>query len=63
VVEPTYETILIEVADGVATITLNRPDSLNALNGDMRRELLSALKVAGRDEAVAWMRVSAPAGR
>lgn len=50
--EPTYETIRVEVADGVATITLNRPDSLNALNGAMRRELLAALKAAGREEAV-----------
>ena len=50
--EPTYETILVEVADGVATITLNRPESLNALNGAMRRELLAALKASGRDDAV-----------
>jgi 2-(1,2-epoxy-1,2-dihydrophenyl)acetyl-CoA isomerase len=52
VAEPTYETIRVEVADGVATITLNRADSLNALNGAMRRELQIALKAAGRDEAV-----------
>lgn len=50
--EATYDTILVEAADGVATITLNRPNSLNALNGVMRRELLAALKAAGRDQAV-----------
>jgi 2-(1,2-epoxy-1,2-dihydrophenyl)acetyl-CoA isomerase len=50
--EATYETILVEVADGVATIILNRPDSLNALNAVMRRELLAAFKAAGRDESV-----------
>ena len=50
--EPSYETILVQVADRIARITLNRPDSLNALNGPMRRELLAALKAAGRDEAV-----------
>lgn len=50
--DTTYETIRVETADGVATITLNRPDSLNALNSAMRRELLAALKAAGRDETV-----------
>jgi 2-(1,2-epoxy-1,2-dihydrophenyl)acetyl-CoA isomerase len=46
------ETIRVEVADGVATITLARPDSLNALNATMRRELLAAFKVLGRDARV-----------
>lgn len=50
--EATYETILVDVADGVATITLNRPESLNALNATMRRELLAAFKAAGRDDAI-----------
>jgi 2-(1,2-epoxy-1,2-dihydrophenyl)acetyl-CoA isomerase len=50
--EATYETILVEVAVGVATITHNRPESLNALNAAMRRELLTAFKAAGRDEAI-----------
>ena len=50
--EPAYETIRFTSADGVGTITLNRPDSLNALNASMRRELLAAVKGAGRDDAV-----------
>ena len=50
--EPTYETIRVDLADAVATITLARPESLNALNAPMRGELLNALKAAGRDEAV-----------
>jgi 2-(1,2-epoxy-1,2-dihydrophenyl)acetyl-CoA isomerase len=50
--EASYDTILVEAADGVATITLNRPDSLNALDALMRRELLAAFKAAGRDGAV-----------
>lgn len=50
--ELTYETIRVDLADAVATITLARPESLNALNAPMRGELLNALKAAGRDEAV-----------
>jgi 2-(1,2-epoxy-1,2-dihydrophenyl)acetyl-CoA isomerase len=49
---PTFETIRWTVADGVGTITLNRPDSLNALNAAMRRELAAAVKGAARDDAV-----------
>lgn len=47
-----YESIEVTSADGVATITLNRPDSLNALNATMRRELLAALKATSRDDAI-----------
>ena len=34
-----YETIIVEVEDHVALITLNRPDALNALNDQLLSEL------------------------
>ncbi len=45
-----YRTILYEVTEDVATIRLNRPDVMNALNRDMRLELIEALTRAS-DEA------------
>ena len=37
------ESILLEQAEGVATLTLNRPDKMNALAGDMPERLIAAL--------------------
>lgn len=47
-----FETIDYTVAAGVATITLNRPDQLNAFNATMMNELLSAMDMADDDDAV-----------
>src|ERR1700746_2260674 len=47
-----YSFIRYEVRDAVATVALNRPDALNALTDDMKRELLDALKSAERDDSV-----------
>ena len=38
-----YEQLLYEVADGVATVTLNRPEQRNALSGQMLAELVDAM--------------------
>ena len=44
--------VLYSVRDGVATITLNRPDKLNALNGEMYAGLLAALDQTDADDNV-----------
>ncbi|HEV8532102.1 MAG TPA: enoyl-CoA hydratase-related protein [Methylomirabilota bacterium] len=45
----TYETLLVTVADGVASVTLNRPEVRNALNGTMIRELEESLSALEAD--------------
>ena len=47
-----YETLLTETNDGVLTITLNRPDVLNALTRQVLGELREAFHAAERDAAV-----------
>ena len=47
-----YEDILYEVVDGIATITINRPDKLNAARNQTHDELVDALGRADRDDAV-----------
>ncbi len=46
-----YDTILLDRADGAATITLNRPEARNAIDLVMRRELLAALDELEADAA------------
>ena len=38
----TYETIIYDLGDNIATITLNRPEKLNAFTGQMMEELINA---------------------
>ena len=47
-----YDYIDIAEDNGILTITLNRPDKLNALIGHMRRDLAEALEAAGSDREV-----------
>lgn len=47
-----YETLLYGVDDGIASITLNRPETYNALTQQTIRELQDAFKQAARDKTV-----------
>jgi enoyl-CoA hydratase len=47
-----YRTIIVEIEDYVALITLNRPEALNALNAELLRELAEALQEADRNDKV-----------
>ncbi len=47
-----YEQIAYDVSEGIATITLNRPEKMNAFTGVMMAELIDALDAANKDDAV-----------
>lgn len=59
----TYETIVWEVAEGVATLTLNRPDVHNAMNERMRTELVDCFGAAAGSEDVRVVVVTGAGGR
>jgi enoyl-CoA hydratase len=47
----TFENLLLELADGIATVTVNRPKQLNALDQKTLEELSAAFEQVGRDRA------------
>lgn len=47
-----YETLLTDLSDSIFTITINRPDKLNALNTQMIRDFLDAFEEADNNDAV-----------
>lgn len=47
-----YKTLLVQLENGICTITLNRPDVYNAFNNELSFELQDAIKAAEKDEAV-----------
>ncbi len=61
-VTSTASTVLYELTDHVATITYNRPEALNAINGEMRRGLNDAF-ARFRDDEDAWVAIVTGAGR
>lgn len=49
---PTFETLLYSVEDGIATITLNRPDKMNAFNTQMMKDMIAAFDETDADDNV-----------
>ena len=45
-----YENVLVETKDGVATLTLNRPQSLNSLNKGLIDDIRAALRALTKDD-------------
>jgi E-phenylitaconyl-CoA hydratase len=59
---PEHATVLYERTGHVVTITYNRPSAMNAINGEMRRDLNAAFSRL-RDEEDAWVAIVTGAGR
>ncbi len=59
----TYQDILFEAQDGVATITINRPQVMNAFRGQTREELIHALNRAGWDKPIGVIVLTGAADR
>ncbi len=47
-----FDTILLDIGDGIATLTLNRPDKMNAFTGKMMHEVIAAFDITDADDAV-----------
>ncbi|WP_155060769.1 2-cyclohexenylcarbonyl CoA isomerase [Streptomyces blattellae] len=57
------DTVLYEVSDGLATITLNRPEAMNALNIETKVALRDAVTAAGSDSSVRAVLLTAAGDR
>ena len=51
-IDVTYQHILYEVSEKIATITLNRPDRMNAWTPIMERDVRRAMEAAAADDNV-----------
>jgi len=60
---PTFETIDFSVENGLATITFNRPERLNALSAKLKSEFLQALRSLSREDSEARALLITGAGR
>ena len=43
---PDFETISLDIDDGIATLTLNRPEKMNAFTGKMMQEIIAAFDLS-----------------
>ena len=57
-----YETVLFEVSERIATITMNRPDRLNAMNQQMKDDLRACWQRV-KDDPDIWVAIITGAGR
>ncbi|MCX3060989.1 2-cyclohexenylcarbonyl CoA isomerase [Streptomyces beihaiensis] len=57
------DTVLFEVSDGLATITLNRPEAMNAMNTESKVALRDALRAAADDDSVRAVLLTAAGDR
>lgn len=57
--DTTFETIEFSVEDGLARLTLNRPDKLNSFNTQMHDEVRAAIKTVRRDDSIRCLLLSA----
>src|SRR5260221_13425123 len=48
----TFDTLLYEIDDGIATVTLNRPQALNAFNFAMQQDLAALIPTIASDDTV-----------
>ncbi len=53
-----YNTIQYEINEGVATLTMNRPDRFNAFNEEMSAEFIDAIKKCSKDESARVLVIS-----
>ena len=49
---PDFETITLDIEDGIATLTLNRPEKMNAFTGKMMQEIIAAFDITDADDTV-----------
>ena len=60
---PTTETLLVDIADGVAVVTLNRPEVMNSFNALMRAELTALWAALRTDDEVRCILVTGAGDR